>query len=239
MKTIMMSRFGKFLLALCVMASFPVFAVSDDLDELRGKPTFGEWVLVRNDELRHIKTYARHEEGKRLRSFRAEGLMDCSLDAMARVYTDVPNMPRWYWETREARLLKKVSDREYYYYMRFNAPLNLPDRDAVFHAVIEPYTAKRGYMMITVKAVPDYLPKKEGLVRVVAQDLFAKFTPVGKDKVQFETEGYVDPGGNVPAWTINFVQKRVPYLIMVSLLRMSQMKEYAEATTPAEYTFRE
>ena len=76
-------------------------------------------------------------------------------------------------------------------------------------------------------------------MRVKAQDLYARFTPVGKDKVQFETEGYVDPGGNVPAWTINFVQKRVPYLIMVSLLRMSQMKDYADASIPPEFTLRE
>lgn len=236
----MISRLALLLLGLLACVSPTVFAaVEHDLDDLRTEITSGQWQLVRNDELRHIKTYARHEEGKRLRSFRAEGMLDTSLDAIARVYTDVENMPRWYWETREARLLRKVSDREYYYYMRFNAPLNLPDRDAVFHAVIEPYTAKRGYMMITVKAVPDYLPPKAGLVRVVAQDLFAKFTPVGKDKVFFETEGYVDPGGKVPAWTINFVQKRVPYLIMVSLLRMSQTKEYTEATGPTAYTFRE
>lgn len=216
-----------------------VRAATDDLDELREDGPPGQWVLVRHDELRHIKTFARHEEGKRLRSFRAEGLLDTSMDALARVYTDVPNMPRWYWETREARLLRKVSDREYYYYMRFNAPLSLPDRDAIFHAVIEPYTAKRGFLQITVKAVPDFLPQKEGLVRVKAQDLYARFTPAGKDKVQFETEGYVDPGGNVPAWTINFVQKRVPYLIMVSLLRMSQMKDYTDASTPPEFTLRE
>ncbi|RZU36952.1 START domain-containing protein [Fluviicoccus keumensis] len=236
----MISRVTLLLCGLLACLSLPALAADDgELNDLRTELTSPQWQLVRNDELRHIKTYARLEEGKRLRSFRAEGLMDASLDAMARVYTDVDNMPRWYWETREAKLLKKVSDREYIYYMRFNAPLNLPDRDAVFRAVIEPYTAKRGYMQITVKALPDYLPPKEGLVRVVAQDLFAKFTPVGKDKVFFETEGYVDPGGKVPAWTINFVQKRVPYLIMVSLLRMAQNKEYAEASGPTAYTFRE
>ncbi len=226
-------------LALSAGMAEPVRAQSDDLDELRMTAPATEWQLVRNDDRRHIKTWAKREDGKRLRSFRAEGVWDVPLAAVARTYTDIENMPRWYWETRESRLLKKVSDTEYYYYMRFNAPLNLPDRDAVFHAVIEPYSAKRGYWQITVKAAPDYLPRTPGLVRVVAQDLFARMTPLGPKQVKFETEGYVDPGGNVPAWTINFVQQRVPYLIMVSLLRMSQSKEYAEATGPAPFTIQE
>ena len=136
-------------------------------------------------------------------------------------------------------MLKKVSNTEYFYYMRFNAPLNLPDRDAVFHAVIEPYSPKRGYWQATVKAAPDYLPAKPGLVRVVAQDLYARVTPIGKNQIKFETEGYVDPGGSVPAWTINFVQQRVPYLIMVSLLRMAQGKEYSDASAPSEFTVTE
>ena len=222
-------------LALTLFGPVTAKAASEDIDELQKAMPANEWVPIRTDDLRHIKTWAKLEEGKKLRSFRAEGLWDVSLDALARTYTDVPNMPRWYWETLEAKMLKKVSDTEYYYYMRFNAPLNLPDRDAIFHAVIEPYSPKRGYWQITVKAVPDYLPVKPGLVRVLAQDLYARITPVGKNQVRFETEGYVDPGGNVPAWTINFVQKRVPYLIMVSLLRMSQSKEYAEPTGPAPF----
>lgn len=233
------------LLALCLLlltGFSPLARAADDegeLDDLRVEVPIGQWVQVRNDELRHIRTFARMEEGKRLRSFKVEALLDTTLDAIARAYTDVDNMPRWYWETQQTRMLKKVSDREYIYYQRFNAPLSLPDRDAVFRAVIEPYTAERGYMRITVKALPDYLPKVPGLVRVLAQDLTARFTPVGKDKVQFDIEGFVDPGGKVPAWTINFVQKRVPYLITVALLRMSQQKEYTQPTTPAPFTYRE
>lgn len=235
----MTSRAAIMFAAVLGLSPLLALAADEDFKELQSASPRNEWVQIRNDELRHIKTWAKHEDGKRLRSFKAEGVWDVSLDALARAYTDVPNMPRWYWETLESRMLKKVSNTEYYYYMRFNAPLNLPDRDAVFHAVIEPYTPKRGYWQITVKAAPDYLPQKPGLVRVVAQDLFARVTPLGKNQIKFETEGYVDPGGSVPAWTINFVQQRVPYLIMVSLLRMAQGKEYSDPSAPSEFTVTE
>jgi len=227
-------------LALAALASAPaVMAADNDMKDVRSEAVRNEWQLVKNDGTRNIKTYIKqNEDGKRIH-FKIDATIDGSMEKVARVHFDIDNIKRWYWETMESRLLKKVSDTEYYYYMRFNAPLNLPDRDAVFHAVIEPYSAKRGYWQITVKAAPDYLPRTPGLVRVVAQDLFARMTPLGPKQVKFETEGYVDPGGNVPAWTINFVQQRVPYLIMVSLLRMSQSKEYAEATGPAPFTIQE
>ncbi len=235
----MISRATVMFASLLMLSPLAALAADEDFKELQSASPRNEWVPIRNDELRHIKTWAKHEDGKRLRSFKAEGVWDVSLDALARTYTDVPNMPRWYWETLESRMLKKVSNTEYFYYMRFNAPLNLPDRDAVFHAVIEPYSPKRGYWQITVKAAPDYLPPKPGLVRVVAQDLVARVTPLGKSQIKFETEGYVDPGGSVPAWTINFVQQRVPYLIMVSLLRMAQGKEYSDPSAPTEFTIAE
>lgn len=235
----MISRAAVMFASLLMLSPLAALAADEDFKELQSASPRNEWVPIRNDELRHIKTWAKHEDGKRLRSFKAEGVWDVSLDALARTYTDVPNMPRWYWETLESRMLKKVSNTEYFYYMRFNAPLNLPDRDAVFHAVIEPYSPKRGYWQATVKAAPDYLPAKPGLVRVVAQDLYARVTPIGKNQIKFETEGYVDPGGSVPAWTINFVQQRVPYLIMVSLLRMAQGKEYSDASAPSEFTVTE
>jgi len=186
-------------LAMLLATGIPGMALaeSDELNELRTSAPNHEWLLTRSDDRRQIKTWAKQEEGKRLRSFRAEGIWDTSLNALARAYTDIDNLPRWYWETKEARLLRKVSDTEYYYYMRFNAPLNLPDRDAVFHAVIEPYSPKRGYWQIKVNAVPDYMPPKPGMVRVVAQDLYARITPLGKNQVKFESEGYVDPGGSV------------------------------------------
>ena len=231
----MISRAAVMFASLLMLSPLAALAADEDFKELQSASPRNEWVPIRNDELRHIKTWAKHEDGKRLRSFKAEGVWDVSLDALARTYTDVPNMPRWYWETLESRMLKKVSNTEYFYYMRFNAPLNLPDRDAVFHAVIEPYSPKRGYWQATVKAAPDYLPAKPGLVRVVAQDLVARVTPLGKNQIKFETEGYVDPGGSVPAWTINFVQQRVPYLIMVSLLRMAQGKEYSDPSAPTEF----
>ena len=214
-------------------------AADDDLKDMRVEKSYKDWYLVRTDNIRNIKTWAKQEDGKRIRSFKLEVLIDGSLDAVARVHYDVENIKRWFWETKESRLLKKVSNTEYYYYQVYNAPLTVPDRDSVVHVAIDPYTAKKGYMIHRLRAAPDFMPPQKGLTRVLAQDMTIKFTPVGKDKTKLEAEGYIDPGGTIPAWTINFVQRSAPYVSMVGLQRMVQLPYYSEASDPPLFSITE
>ncbi|RZU38126.1 hypothetical protein EV700_2703 [Fluviicoccus keumensis] len=215
----------KFLTGLClVMATAvtapTVWAVDNDLKEIRPEATRNEWQLVKNDATRNIKTYIKqNEDGKRIH-FKIDAVIEGSMEKVARVHFDIDNIKRWYWETTDSRLLKKVSDREYYYYMSYNAPVSTPDRDAILHAVVEPYSPKKGYMEIKVNAVPEFMPPKPNLVRVQAQDINIRFTPVTRDKTHLEAEGFVDPGGMVPTWAMNFIQRNAPYTTMLGLQRM-------------------
>lgn len=219
-------------------AGAPALAADDDLRELRGgKAERGEWELIRNDSIRNIRTFGKQEDGKRIRSFRGEATFDASLETLARIHFDVENYKKWFYEVKDMRLLKKVSNTEYYYYAQYNAPATLPDRDAVLHAVIEPYTPRKGYMLLKVSAAPDYMPPTPGLVRMTAQEMTVKFIPQGANRTQLEFEGYVDPGGLAPVWAINFVQRRAPYVTMVGLGRMAQLPAYTNPTGPSPFTF--
>jgi hypothetical protein len=215
-------------------------AGGDDVDELRSdSQRKNEWVLVKKDRLKNITTWAKQEDGKAIRSFKVEMIINANLETLARFQTDVDNIKRWYWETKESRMLKKVSNKEYYYYQVFNSPLTIPDRDSVIHVVVEPFTAKRGYLAFRMNAAPDFMPAQPGRVRVLAQDMIVKFTPINKDTTRLETEGYIDPGGVVPSWAINFVQRSAPYVTMLGLARMVQLPYYREATTPIDFSYME
>lgn len=201
-------------------------AVENDMKEIRSEAARNEWQLVKNDATRNIKTYIKQtEDGKRIH-FKIDATIEGSMETVARIHFDIDNIKRWYWETMDSHLLKKVSDREYYYYMSYNAPVSTPDRDAILHAVVEPYSVKKDYMEIKVNAVPDYMPPKPNLVRVQAQDMTIRFTPVTRDKTRLEAEGFVDPGGMVPSWAMNFVQRNAPYTTMLGLQRMVSVASY-------------
>ena len=213
-------------------------ALEGDLKDLRPEVNKKEWQLVKNDTTRSIKTYIREGDGKRI-NFKVDAMIEGTLENVARVHFDVDNIKHWYWETLDSRLLKKVSSTEYYYYMQYNAPVTMPDRDAILHAVIEPYSVKKGYMQLSIRAVPDYLPAQANLVRVQEQDMIVKFTPLGKEKVHLEAEGFVDPGGIAPTWAMNFVQRNAPYSTMLGLQRRVNMTSITAQTGPSPFIYTE
>lgn len=212
--------------------------MEEDMTKVAKAPATNGWLLVRDDAVHNIKAYAKQEDEKKFRTFRVEALMDAPLETVARVQFDVDNIKKWFWSTSESKLLKKVSDREFYYYQVYRTPL-VPDRDVILHAVIEPYSAKKGFMGLKINAVPDYMPIKSGLVRMAAHEIVFKFTPVGDDKTKLEFDGYIDPSGVSPAWAINYYQRKSPYISVIGMQRMLLRPEYRDTKEPMPYSYKE
>lgn len=196
------------------------------------------WLLVKEDSMHNIRAYAKQEDDKKFRTFRVEAIMDAPLETVARVQFDVDNIKKWFWSTSESRLLRKISDKEFYYYQVYRTPL-VPDRDVILHATIDPYTPQKGYMGYKITAVPDYMEKKSGLVRMAAHDISFKFTPLDKEHTKLEFEGYIDPSGVSPAWAINFYQRKSPYISVIGMQRMLQKPEYHDSKEPMPYSYKE
>ncbi|MDO8417256.1 MAG: START domain-containing protein [Agitococcus sp.] len=238
----MLKKLSAILLSVFVLGAVPLVAqadLDDDLDDLRGTNPFKDWRLIKNDTRRSIKAYdKRSDETTGVRSFKLDVVVDGSLETVSRVYFDVDNYTRWFWTVRESKILKKVSDTEFYYYLQHDAPVTLPDRDVIIHAIIEPYTELKGYAAFKLKAVPNFIPPKPPLVRMLAEDMLIRWTPIGVDKTRLEVEGFIHPGGDVPAWAINAVQRQAPYYTMLGLQRMVQMTQYKSPTTPMPFTIR-
>lgn len=209
---------------LLILGSASAYAESD-LDDLRSH-LGREWVLMKNDRMRNIKTYARLEDGKRYRSFKVEAVLDTSVDALAHVLLDFEGYTRWYWKTRESRLVQQKSPTEFIVYMVHEAPYGLPDRDVVLQGVVEPQSRTKRALTLKVSALPEHLPAKPPLIRMPAEDMSVKFSPLPNNKVQLEAEGYFDAGGTVPAWAANFVQRSAPYSVVLGLQRMVSLDEY-------------
>ncbi|HEX5360577.1 MAG TPA: hypothetical protein VFW49_05735 [Fluviicoccus sp.] len=216
---------------LCVSLNAAAKTADDDLDELREK-LGNQWVLLKNDRLRSIKTWIKQEDDKQYRSFRVEATLNGDVETYTRVMLDADNFSKWYWEVLESKMLKRVSATEYYLYLKHRAPIGQPNRDVILHAVFEPQSGQNKALVMHVNAAPGYLPEKPKLVRMPAEDMTVKVTPLPGNRVQLEAEGYVDPGGNVPNWAINYIQRSAPYSIMLGLQRMMQNPDYARDNGP-------
>ena len=221
---------------LLVLVTFhhPAYA-ENDIDDLRTK-LGNEWMLMKNDRLRNIKTYARLEDGKQYRSFKIEAILDSSIEPLTRVLLDFESYTKWYWKTRESRLIKQTSPTEFIVYMVHEAPYGLPDRDVILQGVVEPQTKSKRYVTLKVKAMPDFMAAKPPLVRRPAEDMLVKFSPLANGKIQFEAEGYFDAGGTVPVWAANFVQRTAPYSVTLGLQRMVERDEYRKSKKPLVFS---
>ncbi|MDO8330516.1 MAG: hypothetical protein Q7T36_08610 [Fluviicoccus sp.] len=222
--------------ALALAIAGTAHADRNDLDDLR---TYDKdaWVMVKNDRRHQVVTYAKQEDDKRLRSFRQELTFDASIDAIALLLLDIENYPRWYHLNTESRILKKVSPTELYYYQVFDAPPGIPDRDVVVRATIQPYSARNGALKLVLRSAPDYMPPQPGLVRMPAFEMVATYTPLGNGQIKGVTEGYADPGGNSPAWAINYVQRAAPYRNALSIRRV--VKEYENSSFVPPFKYKE
>ncbi|PTQ89982.1 hypothetical protein [Agitococcus lubricus] len=210
-------------------------AADNTLDELRVRLD-EHWHPVKVDKSRDIKTYAKREDGKPFRSFKIEQTIPTTMDTLSHILSDFDSYPRWFWETLETRLLKKVSSKELYVYMVHRAPLGIPNRDVILHVRVEPMTDKKNYAILHATAVSDYLPLKPPLVRMAAEEFVVRFTALNEQKVKLEIEGYIDPNGNVPVWATNYVQRSAPYVIAVGLQRMAKLDEFKNAKSMPSFT---
>lgn len=232
---------SRLMLMLAVTFS-PLMAVAageeDDIDALRDK-LGNEWVLVKNDRRREIKTWIKQETGKRFRSFKVESTIHASMTDFVRAIMDVESYSRWYWEVREARLLRRLSPAAFYVYIHHRAPHGIPDRDVTNLIVITPQTTEQSTLTVEVRTITDLIPPKPPLVRMVAEDMIARVTAVGPRKIHYVAEGYVDPGGVVPAWASNSLQRIAPYQVVVGLKRMLESQEVRISDSPLPFPVRE
>ena len=70
---------------------------------------------------------------------------------------------------------------------------------------------------------------------MLAEDMTVRFTPLPGNRVKVEAEGYVDPGGLIPAWANNYVQRAAPYSIMVGMQRMLENRDPAANRRPLPF----
>ena len=224
-----------FALGIALSASSATFAA--DIDDLRNPSNSNEWRLQKNDARHKIKVYVKNEDGQKIRSFKVEAIIDSPIEALLRVQSDVDNYMRWYFETLEVKFLKRVSDKEFYFYVVHDAPIGLPKRDVILRTTIEPMSKKQPHVQLKMTSVPDYMPPRPPYVRMEAENYIVRYTPLSKTQTLREVEGFINPGGSSPAWAINFVSGKGPYTNMMGIRRMSLLPQYADSKEPLPYTF--
>lgn len=163
------------------------------------------WTLAK--EADGIKVYVRKVDNSPLREFRGEVAVKSTPEDVVRVLRDANAFRKWMPDVAASELLK-ATDTEQYHYLENKAPWPVSNRDGVYHFT---YTRPGdGTIVVRVEAVPDYLPVREGKVRIPQAEGQWKLVP-SADGVNVTYQMHASPGGSIPNWLANQTVVDTPY----------------------------
>lgn len=167
----------------------------------------GVWKLAKSGE--GVEVYTRSSEGKKTKSFKAQTIVDYSLDDVAKLLDDVSRYKEWQDNCEVSEVVKRIDENEQY--GRYTSPTPWPftDRDVVMRMRKEKQSD--GSIKYVLQSAPDAYPRDDDFMRIEDAGGFWLVKPVGPAQTEVVYEFYADPGGNVPNWLVNIFIVQGPY----------------------------
>ncbi|MCE6989652.1 START domain-containing protein [Dyadobacter sp. CY323] len=175
-----------------------------------------QWKYVSGKE--DIKVYSKAVPNSKIKALKAECMLDATTQEVIDLLLDIPAAAKWVCHAKSCVLLRKISDRELYYYTEVSLPWPLDNRDFVTHLKIweDPETK---IVTVNAPAVPGFVNEKKGKVRVRHSIGTWKIIPAGDKKVKVEYILQVDPGGLIPAHIVNMFATQAPIETFINMKR--------------------
>jgi len=171
------------------------------------------WALEKDKD--HIQVFTRKVEGFELKEYKAVVTLKTTIAALNSLMKNHDNLKNWFVRCPESKLLKKISEEEYYLYFLNDAPWPVSDRDNITKMTFE--LLDNGTQLVHLKGIPDFLPKKEGIVRLPRMQATWTFEPQANGMVKVTQQVLADLGGKVPAWLVNMAIVDAPYETLCNL----------------------
>lgn len=180
-----------------------------------------DWELQKEDN--GILVYTR-DNGTRYRSVQVVTVINTSMSEAVAMIMNVERFPEWVYKCRAARTLERRSETELIHYQVNSVPL-AKDRDMVVHLLVKEDVS--GDVVITQKALPDYIPFEKDLVRIPKFDGIWNLKTVANG-VEINYTIDADPGGDLPMRFVNKAMIEGPFSTTYNLKRLLEQKQIAK-----------
>ena len=188
-----------------------------------------EWELKKDVD--GVKVYTKSIEGSKIKAFKGTVTLDVKLDTVIAVLKDIDAFPQWIPDLKEARQLE-LKDMEQIHYLHTDAPWPVSDRDGIYqYTYIRNKMAEAPHVLVKIISLPDYLPKKDNIVRITDVDGYWKLTPT-TNGVEVVYRIHANPGGGLPKWLVNSKIVDTPFKSLTNLKERVKEPKYLEAEYP-------
>ncbi|MCX6269537.1 MAG: hypothetical protein NTW16_19650 [Bacteroidetes bacterium] len=179
------------------------------------------WKFIKEKD--GVKIYTRKEAGNSLKSFRGVADIYAPVEMVYNLIGNVKNVDWWDKNVREIKVLYYEKAAISRYYLVYDSPWPVADRDLCAEALIttDPVT---GVRKISAKPLPGVIPERPDLVRIRNYWQTWTLEPVSRNVIHVVLEGYVDPGGSVPDWVYNMVITETPLKIIRGIKQRLEKK---------------
>jgi hypothetical protein len=185
---------------------------------------FGQsWDFIKEKD--GIKIYTRKELDSSIKSYKGEAYFLADAEKVRSLIGNVKNFDWWAKDITEIKVLLSEKDKHIQYYLVYDVPWPLTDRDLVVDARIN-IDSVTGVKIVEAKPLPNAIPEKTDRIRI--KRYWQKWTiiPMPNNIVHVILEGFVDPAGSIPAWLYNMVITETPWKVIKSVQTRTQSLSY-------------
>jgi START domain len=186
------------------------------------------WKLKSDKE--GIQIYSSPFADSKIKALKVICSAQASLSQITAVLLNVGEQDDWFYHTKSI-VLKQVSPTELYYYAELHFPFPFDNRDFVEHILLSQNPVSK-IVTMEVQNLPDFIPPKKDLVRVIQSHCNWVIKPVSKNLILIEFTLFADPGGSIPSWLVNMMSSYGPFETFKKLKTELQKPEYAGVTFP-------
>jgi hypothetical protein len=170
----------------------------------------------------------RDYQGSELAEIKGMTRVEASLNAIMALLKDASFNQHWVYRSGGASILQENGYTQAYVYGIVDAPWPMLDRDTVVRFDYQQQALTKA-ITINITNFPEFIPLKEGLVRVPKFGGYWKLHPQEDGWVGVTYQVYGDPGGWIPAWIANKAALRSVIKTLQNMQSAVGRYEYAKS----------
>jgi len=166
------------------------------------------WKLITEKD--GIRVYESPVSNSNFKSIKVQCTFEGSYEKLMAILNNVERHKDWVYNNKTSYLVKRISPHEFYYYAETYIPWPMSNRDAIMHLKMQ-RDADNRFLKVVATAVPNYLPEKDGKVRVRKSLITWYVTMASAKTINITYIFEADPGGSLPAWLVNMFADKGAY----------------------------
>jgi hypothetical protein len=182
----------------------------------------GAWSVI--EKSRGITVSRRVQAGCALPAFRGQGNIHGNVLQVLAVMLDLKAVESWAHGVTESRPIKRIDARTHLVYLHSDLPWPVKDRDMIVRSEVDVVKPAEEFR-VTLHCEPTAQPELDGVIRVQTCQSTLHLRKVDENTTAVDYVMTLDPAGNLPSWSAEWVTKATPFKTLVALEERAKVSQ--------------